>query len=202
MKKAFTLIELLMVVTILAILLGIITAVATASIRQSRERRAQAMKQTLQNGIEVYHTMKGKWPQPIETVAKGQREGTAVDLSGKDYDKVMQELLKESARKVAKACVMDPTGLLIMPASAPDPSKSSVDFRAAATKNGPYAKRMSTSDMTVVYQKKEDGRAYRYVLEYNTKSDSVTVMTQGDYYSKYYSTWEHDSGKGAKEVWH
>ena len=54
MKKGFTIIELLMVVAILAVLLGIVTTAATASIRQARERRTQAMKQTLQNGIAAY----------------------------------------------------------------------------------------------------------------------------------------------------
>ncbi len=169
------------------------TISATAVIRQLRERRAQAVKQTLQNGITAYYLMKDKWPQPIESVAKGQRDGTVVDLSNRDYDKVMQEILKESARKVAR--VMDPTGLQIMPATASDGSKSSVDFREAATKNGPYAKRMSTSDMTVVYQKKEDGRAYRYVIEYNTKSDSVTVMTQDEFLARTGQEWT------GNEVW-
>ena len=48
-KKGFTIVELLMVVAILATLLGIITTAVFASIRQARDRRAEAMRQTLQN---------------------------------------------------------------------------------------------------------------------------------------------------------
>ena len=51
MKKGFTIVELLMVIAILGVLLGIVTTAATASIRQSRERQAKAMQNTLQNGI-------------------------------------------------------------------------------------------------------------------------------------------------------
>ena len=62
MKKGFTIVELLMVVAILAVLLGIVTTAATASIRQARERRTQAVKQTLQNGIAAYRARKDEWP--------------------------------------------------------------------------------------------------------------------------------------------
>ena len=183
-RRGFTIIELLMVIAILAVLLGFITVAATASIRQARERRAQAMKQTLQNGIMAYRQLKDEWPGKIENWAEQTHEGTLGYLSNGDYDKVMQSILKASAGKSVKTRVMDPVGLLIMGASGTDGKSSGVDFRSAATKNGPYAKRMSTSEMTAVYQKKENGKAFRYVIEYNTESDSVTVMTQDEYWKK------------------
>ena len=43
--------------------------------------------------------------------------------------------------------------------------------------------------MTVVYQDAGSGRAYRFVIEYNTESDEVTVMTQGEYNGKYNPNW-------------
>ena len=58
MKKGFTIVELLMVIAILGVLLGIVTTAATASIRQSRERQAKAMQNTLQNGIAAYRARK------------------------------------------------------------------------------------------------------------------------------------------------
>ena len=189
MKKGFTIVELLMVVAILAVLLGIITTAATASIRQSRDRRAQAMKQTLQNGIAAYRQLKDEWPGKLEDWAEQEHEGSVGYLSNGDYDKVMQAMLKVSAGKSARNRVLDPVGLLVMGAAGTDGKSSGVDFRAAATKNGPYAKRMSTSEMTVVYQKKDSGKAYRYVVEYNTESDSVTVMTQDEYLSKNGKNW-------------
>jgi len=112
----------------------------------------------------------------------------------------VQELLKISASKAVKARVMDPVGLLIMGAGGTDGKSSGVDFRSAATKNGPYAKRMSTSAMTVVYQKTDSGKAYRYVIEYNAESDSVAVMTQDEYWAKVKDlTGAGQSWKGSEE---
>ena len=59
-KKGFTIIELLMVVAIMATLLGIITTAVFSSLRQARDRRAEAMRQTIQNGIAAYRQIKDK----------------------------------------------------------------------------------------------------------------------------------------------
>ena len=181
MKKGFTIVELLMVVAIIAVLLGIVTTAATASIRQARERRTSAMKQTLQNGIAAYRQLKDEWPGKLEDWAEQSHDGTLGYLSNGDYDKVVQELLKVSAGKGAKNRVLDPVGLLVMNASNQDGSRSSVDYRSAATKKGKYGKRMSAREMTVVYQDAGSGRAYRFIIEYNTESDEVTVMTRGEF---------------------
>ena len=191
MKKGFTIVELLMVIAILAVLLGIITTAATASIRQARERRTQAMKQTLQNGIAAYKARdpKGQWPGKLEKWADQANNGTVGYLSKGDYDKVVQEVLKASSGKLAKTRVMDPVGLLVMSAPTDDGKVSGYDYRAVATKNSKYAKRMSSSEMTVVYPEKDSGRAYRYIIEYNTESDEVTVMTRKDYSDKTGLSW-------------
>jgi prepilin-type N-terminal cleavage/methylation domain-containing protein len=190
-KKGFTLVELMMVIAILAVLLGIITTAAMASIRKARERRTQASKLTLQNGIAAYKaSRKHEWPGRIEDWAsEANHNGKLGYLSNGDYDKVVQELLKVSAGKGAKNRVLDPVGLLVMNASNQDGSRSSVDYRSAATKKGKYGKRMSAREMTVVYQDAGSGRAYRFVIEYNTESDEVTVMTQGEYNGKYNPNW-------------
>ncbi len=178
-RKGFTIIELLMVVAIMATLLGIITTAVFSSLRQARGRRAEAMRQTLQNGIAAYRQLKDEWPEELENLARDPppNSGTVITLNNGQYDKVVQELLKMSVGKSARNRVMDPVGLLIMGASGTDGKSSGVDFRSAAQKNGPYAKRMSTSEMTVVYQG-GNGKAYRYRIDYNTEADSVTVRTQ------------------------
>ena len=201
MKKGFTLIELMVVIAILAVLLGIITTAAMASIRKSRERRTQAMKLTLQNGIAAYKaSRKHEWPGVIEDwAAQAKHDGKIGYLStspGGDYDKVVQELLRVSAGKNAQSRVLDPVGLLIMNASDPDGNADGRDYRAVATKNSKYGKRMSSSEMTAVYQNADSGRYYRYVIDYNTESDHVTVMTQGEYNSKYNPNWN------GNEKWH
>ena len=79
---------------------------------------------------------------------------------------------------------MDPVGLSVVPASAVDGKIGCMDFRAVTTKNNKHAKRMEYNEMTVVYPATDTGLAYRFVIEYNTESDEVTVMTRGDYHSK------------------
>ena len=191
MKKGFTIVELLMVIAILAVLLGIITTAATASIRQARERRTQAMKQTLQNGIAAYKSRdrRGQWPGKLESWADQGNNGTVGYLSKGDYDGVVQDVLRLSAGKVASNRVLDPVGLLVMNASYEDGKSNGYDYRAVATKNGKYAKRMSSSEMTVVYQDRDTGKAYRYIIEYNTESDEVTVMTRKDFSDKTGLSW-------------
>ncbi len=189
MKKGFTIIELLMVIAILAVLLGIITTAATASIRQSRERLTQAMKQTLQNGIDAYKVRKDKWPGQLEKWADQEHDGTIGYLSNNDYDGVVKEILRVSTGKYAKNRVLDPVGLTIIPFDKADGKVDCMDFRTASTKNNKHAKYMEWHEMTVVYPKADNGKAYRYVIEYNTESDAVTVMTQSEFSSKNGGRW-------------
>lgn len=196
MRKGFTLVELMMVVAILAVLLGIVTTAATASIRQSRERQAQAMKQTLQNGIAAYKVRKDKWPGKLEDWAdRASNKGTLGYLSNGDYDNVMHELLRASSGKSTKSRVMDPVGLAVIPTSGTDGRLNCMDYRSVTTKNNKHSKRMEPNEMTVVYPRKDTGKAYRYVIEYNTESDEVSVMTQGEYNNKY-GNWS------GGEAWH
>lgn len=208
MKKGFTIIELLMVVAILAVLLGIVTTAATASIRQARDRRAQAMKQTLQNGIAAYRVRNNKWPDPLETWATTPPgKGTVGYMSNGDYDTVVQIVLEASTGQFAKNRVMDPVGLLVMNAQTFEDGKpGGRDFREAVKKNSRYTKTMSPGVMTIVYQDKETGNAYRYIIEYNTESDDVAVLTQNDYRSRYGKWWgkkrgNEDAEGGTSEVW-
>ena len=185
MKRGFTIIELLMVIAILAVLLGIITTAATASIRQSRSRQTLAMKQTLQNGIAAYRTRSDEWPKKLEDWADGTgNKGKVGYLSNSDYDQVVQEVLKRSMGKYARNRVMDPVGLAVIPASESDGKIGCMDFRTVTTKNNKHAKLMEYNEMTVVYPRTDTGKAYRYIIEYNTESDEVTVMTRDDYHEK------------------
>ena len=170
MKKGFTIVELLMVIAILAVLLGIVTTAATASIRQSRERQAQAMKQTLQNGIAAYKVRKDKWPGKLENVAKERTNDQTYTLSDDEYDSVVQDLLKVSSGKDSKNRVLDPVGLLVMRRG----GSRAREYREAVKKNGKYGKQLSPSEMTVVYSNASDGKAKRYHIKYSG-SENVTV---------------------------
>ena len=163
-----------------------------ASIRQSCERQVLLMKATLQNGIAHYKVRKDRWPGKLETWADRQTADKFGYLSNSDYDAVMHELLRDSA----ESRVMDPVGLMVIPSSGSDGTLNCMDYRSVTTESNTHAKRMEPSEMTVVYPKKDDGKAYRYVIEYNTETDEVTVMTQGEFKSKVGHAW-----RGGEE-WH
>ena len=203
MKRGFTVIELLMVIAILAVLLGIITTAATASIRQSRDRKTQAMKQTLQNGIAAYRVRKDKWPGKLDDWSDQVSKGKVGYLSNTDYDKVVQELLKESTGRRAKTRVMDPVGLSVIPVNAADDKILCMDFREVTTKKNKHAKLMDYNEMTVVYPKTENGNVLRYVIEYTAESDEVTVMTRSEYHEKVAAmTEKYDVYWEGTEVWY
>ena len=154
MKKGFTIVELLMVVTIIAVLLGIVTTAAMRSI--------------VQGGIDAYHRQNDKWPGAIETYAE---KGEGHTLNATEYDDVMKELLKESTGAAGKNPVMDPTGLMVMRIGSPDNKTTGIDFRTAVTET----KSLGVNQMTVVYPVSDTGRACRFTIKYNEKSDSVSV---------------------------
>lgn len=199
MKKGFTIVELLMVIAILGVLLGIVTTAATASIRQSRERQAKAMQNTLQNGIAAYRARKGEWPGDLENWAKNPPDkGTLGYLTNNRYDDVMHKLLSASSGKSSKSRVMDPVGLAVIPTGGTDGKIDCMDYRTVTTKNNKHAKRMEPNEMTVVYPRTSDGKALRFVIEYNTESDEVVVMTQGEFKNK---TGIDRLQHGGDEVW-
>ena len=200
MKRGFTIIELLMVVAILAVLLGIITTAATASIRQSREQQTRAVKLILQNGIAAYKARKDEWPGKLDEWKDKSHDGTVGYLSKGDYDEVVQEVLRVSTGKYAKNRVMNPVGLTVMDVSQDDNTTGCVDFRSVNTKNNRHVKQLEYNEVTVVYPKKDTGKAYRYVIEYNAETEDVSVMTQEEFNAMAdRNDWDHWN---RSEVWH
>ena len=172
MKKGFTLLELMIVVAILAVLLGIITTMATASMRKARERRTQAMLQTLQNGIAAYRQRMDKWPGKLENVAKERTNDETYTLTDDEYDSVVQDLLKVSSGKDSKNRVLDPVGLRVMRRG----GSRAREYREAVKKNGKYGKQLSPSEMTIVYSNASDGKAKRYHIKYSGSENVIVTQ--------------------------
>ena len=134
-----------------------------------------------ENGISAYKVRKDKWPDKLEAWAKQSNKDRLGYLSNGDYDNVMHQLLRASSGKSAKSRVMDPVGLSVMVTTGLDGRLNCLDYRSVTTKSNKHAKRMEPDEMTVVYPESSTGKAYRFVIEYNTESDEVTVMTQKEF---------------------
>ena len=109
-KNGFTIVELLMVVTVLAILASIITMGVNGMFRSARRRSAVAMKQVLQSGLETYYAQHGEWPSGIKSHLDEDEDSYELKVS--EVDAALTEIVFESVKSSGGRCI-DPTGLFV-----------------------------------------------------------------------------------------
>lgn len=195
MKKAFTIVELLVVVAIIGILLGLVTLAANGAMKSGRARRATAMCNILQQAVNSYYAQKGKWPDTIETRSKNMNGKDVYVFKPEEADTIFQEIVRLSVGANASMRLLDATGLFVADAGAlknggkgcydnhGDNSNAKTycgqqncisgrDFSTAVKKGKQH---LSISDMAFGYQGKEYGKFRRYWISYNGRTDSVTV---------------------------
>lgn len=185
-KLGFTIVELLVVISIIAILAGIVTSVASNAIKNARERRKDAMRSTLQAGLNVYNARNNTWPKALEsrTEERDSDNSGIVKITGSDADSVFQELVSDSFKEKG-APYLDPNGLFVATATAADTLRRKnnqivngaygQDFSQAIKKAGKGVRNIPISQMAFGYPDKKTGYFVRYKIEYNTRTDSVTV---------------------------
>ena len=194
-KKGFTIVELLMVVAVLAVLTGIITTAASSAIKQARARRTDAAKATLQNGIAAYYAQHNYWPPKGGALDKWSENGLTggkhvAYLDDTAYDALVYELLRVSVGSSASSPVMDPSGMLVASKSVGTASSTSgQEFKQAVAKNKRHGATIKLSQMTAGYADSGSGHFRRFVIQYNADTDSVKVMTQGDYNNTTHLRW-------------
>lgn len=174
MKKAFTIVELLMVITIIAVLGTIVTTAASSAMRSSREKRTEAMRVALQAAIATYHAQdpNEKWPGAIEGLAQS---GTTAVLGEGDAQAVFQEIVKKSVgASGARNPLVDAGALFVAPNGVRDGKSSGLSF-TDALKGGPHRRKLGVSQMVFGYQGKVTGRFHRFNIVYNAATDSVKV---------------------------
>jgi len=198
MKRAFTIIELLTVISIIAILSTIIVIAASGSIKNARANRRDAMRVALEQAIAAYHAQdpNGEWPGAIETKAQNSEEDVCTFTAG-ETDEIFRKVVGKGFGKSsgARSMLIDASALFVADASKlgnggkgcydnHGNKKSSnycgdkgciggIDFTRAANRNSKH--HIAFSSMAFGYPGPENGKFCRFWIEYNTKSDSVTV---------------------------
>ena len=71
----FTLIELMVVVTIIVLLAGMTVAITTAVQNKARRSKTSALLKAIDNGLERYRTDNGDYPLPAEEDERGEVNG-------------------------------------------------------------------------------------------------------------------------------
>ena len=197
-KKAFTLLELMMVVAVISVLIGIVSVAASGAIRNARSRRADAMRLALEQGIAAYYAQEGEWPDAIENKAGSMTEDTyTFDTS--DTDSIFQQVVGKAFGKDGgrKSVLVDPSALFVADSNRlgnnregcydnhSNKNKSTycgdkkcitgLDFLIAVNRNGKNP--ISFNKLAFGYQG-EEGKFRRFWITYNGKTDSVTVSKE------------------------
>lgn len=172
LRRGFTIIELMVVISVIAILATLVTKAAQSSIKEAREKEGRIMAQTIKMGIANYHAQTGEWPGAIEDYAESGRSpsgnpGHHGALSASDADKVVQTVVEESGKGNP---MLDASGLFVATKSAADARQGhGIKFGEARRRNIPLA------NMAFGYQRKRDGVFRRFLIKYDPTNDTVSV---------------------------
>ncbi|MGN0852851.1 MAG: type II secretion system protein [Kiritimatiellia bacterium] len=178
-KTGFTIVEMLMVIAVLSILAGIITTAASSAIKNARSRRADAMKQTLKNGIGVYYQQKGEWPGALKSLSEnGSGSEKVFLLTSQQAQSVFREVAEESLKSGANS-MMDVTGLFVSRSAGTDESGKGTGMDFTTAKKGDKGRKAitSVSQMYFGYPDTKTGFFRSYWIDYNTETDSINVLT-------------------------
>lgn len=88
-KKGFTLVEILLVMTIMAMLAGVVAVSVSGTMERSKVRKARLDIQGLGGAIQSYYLNEGKYPPSLDVLASGDdpylQHGVPLDPWGKPY---------------------------------------------------------------------------------------------------------------------
>ena len=196
MKKAFTIVELLVVVGILGVLLSIVMVAASGVQKGARDKRASAMRSALEQGIAAYYAQEGQWPKAIESRIASM-DGDTCSFTAGEVDDIFREVVGKAYGKGSggRSMLVDASALFVAQTSrlrnggkgcfdkhgkrseknycGDQGCVHGIDFSEAANPNG--KSHISLTQMSFGYPGHEYGRFCRFWISYNAKTDSVTV---------------------------
>lgn len=166
MKKAFTLLELLVVLSIIGVLLGLVVSVASTSVQWSREWKADALCKVVQAGLAEYKAREGKWPGSVDTSFDGESR----NLNSSEVKNVIKEVV---AYSVTKSPLMDVSQLHV--AGSLSSKNRGRNFMEAIKGSEKNPKKMKVSEMYFGYPEKRHGYFRPFNIRYSKAADSMEV---------------------------
>jgi len=192
MRKAFTIVEMMMVLGIIGILLGVVATAASSSIKQARVHKANTCCTVFEQGLATFYAQKGYWPgsvgQRIRNGSLGTRSNTEGSDSQSDTDNYV--LTVEEVNSMAKDLIaetkknnpmMDISGLYVSKDKSPPRSErksdGTIEYRPAGNATGlefmdavrgtkRTKKKWTTSEMTFGYPR-TDGKFMPFKVVYS-----------------------------------
>lgn len=186
-RKGFTIVELMMVIGIISVLVGIVSTVASSSIKASRKQRSSTLCALVQAGLSTYYAQEGKWPvnicnNPSERTNKegdnNQHDPNKIVLNGREVRECVLEMVKMT--KMNRP-MMDVSGLFV---SRQEGRYGQVcyglDFMSAIRGTRESSRKMSSSEMYFGYPEESHGYFRHFKMVYSIPADSITVTTMDD----------------------
>ena len=177
-KRAFTIVELMVAVAIIAVLLTIVTTASAGAIRAAREKRCEAMRTMLQAAITTYHAAdsQGRWPGAIENAAEGAK---SVVLGEEEAQTVFRIIVQKSTGESgAPLPLIDPHALFVAPSGAVDGRSAGMSYDEARHGDAHRRRKIPVAQMVFGYQIKDSGKFHRYNIIYHGETDSVEVSAE------------------------
>lgn len=186
MKRGFTLIELMVTVGVMAILLTLVVIAGGNVMESAREKRADATRVALEQGIATYYAQMNEWPKAIEDRIGDRNGSDDIQLTDSEAEQVFAEVIRKAfgKGKGLKSMMLDASGLYVADRSSlKTPAQQHVcwqghcgrgiDFAEATKKNSKH--HLSIGQMAFGYPCKAHGLFCRFKIKYDVKSDSVKV---------------------------
>ena len=176
-KRAFTIVELLMVIAVISVLITITTGAVTGSMRSFRARRADAICNLVKQGLCTYHAQKGVWPWGEKPSGVIEDDGYYW-LSESEVKDAVLELVKESKKHNP---MMDISGLFVSTQSG-EPGKKNygMDFLTAVRGSKQHPKKQKASALNYGYPQAKNGYFRRFVIKYSSVTDNLIVRQYTD----------------------
>ena len=176
LRRAFTIVELLMVLAIIATLMGLVTGASVGAIRSARERRTEAMRTALQSAIVSYQAAdpQGEWPGGLNDLADASKSGL---LKGEEAQRVFRLVVQKSTGQGGGGVpLVDPSALFVAPSGAQGGKSRGMDFQSART-GGPHQAKLALARMEFGYPGRKTGKFHHFNLYYNAQTDTIKVLT-------------------------
>ena len=172
-RKGFTIVEMLAVIGVIAVLLSIIVTAASGVLKSSRSKRAEVMRNSLEQAIAAYYAQEGKWPSLIESASADGND--TVKFEGMKADKIVQEVVgKGFGRSGKKSMLIDASALFVCDSSAANGTKAhGYEFSEVMGRHAKH--RINLDQMAFGYQETKSGRFIRFKVVYNFRTDAVKV---------------------------
>lgn len=156
-RRGFTIIELLVVISIMAVIATLATGAAIKSIKQNRNKRIDVTAKSLELALVNYRALHGQWPYTFDDPDTGDRSKQTV--KGKQNAEVFKKIFEDVR---AGRALIDTSALLTRVPG------GRMSVRQALDKG--------ESSVPVGYPNPEDSNEFNFfTVVYNFQTDSVKV---------------------------